>query len=100
MTLTSGHRAKFESTYWRLTTDPVLITDSTLVSLPAERASLREPRLSSRGLAENSLAAWAHNNSLGVAENRGSAKKKTHHQTTKFLPEGIRENLEKQNKSL
>jgi len=33
-----------------------------------------EPRLSSCGLAEDSLAAWAHNNSLGVAENSGSAK--------------------------
>lgn len=77
-----------------------LKTTSALVSLPAERAALSEPCLSSCGLAEDSLAARAHNNSLGVAENRGSAKKKTHHQTTKFLPEGIRENLEKQNKSL
>jgi hypothetical protein len=68
------HRAKLEDyTLERLTTDPVL-TDTALVSLPAERAALREPRLSSCGLAEDSLAAWAHNNGLGVAENSGSAK--------------------------
>jgi hypothetical protein len=52
-----------------------LKTTSALVSLPAERAALSEPCLSSCGLAEDSLAARAHNNSLGVAENSGSAKK-------------------------
>lgn len=50
--------------------------DYILVSLPAEGAALREPSLSSSGLAEDSLAARAHHNSLGVAENSGSAKQK------------------------
>lgn len=40
----------------------------TLVALPAEGAALGEPGLPSCGLAEHRLAAWAHNNSLGVAE--------------------------------
>ena len=73
MTLIFGKEQNLKTAYWRLTTDPVL-TGATLVSLPAERAALREPRLSSCGLAQDSLAAWAHNNSLGVAENSGSAK--------------------------
>jgi len=50
--------------------------DYILVSLPAEGATLREPSLSSSGLAEDSLAARAHHNCLGVAENSGSAKQK------------------------
>lgn len=73
MTLMFGIQQNLKTTSWKLTTDPVP-TDPALVSLPAERAALREPRLSSSGLAEDSLAARAHNNSLGVAENSSSAK--------------------------
>jgi hypothetical protein len=54
-----------------------LSTNVNLVSLLAEGAALGEPGLSSSGLAEDSLAARAHHNSLGVAENSGSAKKKS-----------------------
>ena len=44
-----------------------------LVTLAAEGAPLGEPSLPTSRLAENSLAARAHNHSLGVAEHSGSA---------------------------
>lgn len=46
-----------------------------LVALAAEGASLGEPRLSARGLAEHRLAAGAHHHGLRVAEHSRSVIK-------------------------
>ena len=45
-----------------------------LVALAAEGATLSEPGLTTRWLAENCLAAWAHHDGLGVAEHRSDVE--------------------------